>query len=702
MPSSASSARCSLGHPLRLLAALALLLPATALMAQTVDGTRDSTYGPPRAVQLAATGFGDNTDSAVLTANGSELDAAHAIIRDGHLHLFLAGNLETNFNKLEVFIDSAAGGQNQLTNTNPDVDLNGLNSMAGLTFDAGFAADYYFTLGGGDQGAGAGLEFFASFAKLGAGPAGYGAGTGAVTTLPADFTLPASTTGLVADQTIVFALNNSNTAGVTSTAVDGASAVTTGIEIKIPLALIGGTSAVKVCAFINNGAHTFVSNQVLGSLPASSANLGPPASVNFSTLAGEQFFTVPWQVTTTDDTGTGSLRQTIADAPAGSVITFTPGLAHRVITLGGELVVNKSLTLDASGLTGGLTLKANASTASPFRVLSVTSGASVTLDSLTLTGGVTTTGFGGAVLAEGNSLTLRRCLLTGNTASYGGGLAVRAGTARVEDSVIDGNVARSSSPVGGGIEVFQSTLQIVRSTVTDNRGFDTDTNTSGPVVSGGGIQVQPFASCHLENSIVAGNGPSNGGAGGDDIFGEVTSTAGKNFIGNTTGTTLPSGHATLTGDPKLAPLGWYGGLTQSRPPLPASPVIDASDSADPGGTDQRGFPRFFDGDDDGTPKLDLGAAEAENPFAIANFSFEEPELAAGDYTATGNVPGWSATTAFVEHIEGFSMQGSQHLGIENGGTVTCDLSAKYRPNTVYVLQVAVGSMPGMKRADPVW
>src|SRR5690606_3226275 len=85
---------------------------SSAAMAQPVlDGVRDAVYGSPRAVQTVETGFGDANPNG-----GSELDAAYARIQGGTLYLMLTGNLENNFNKLNIFIDSQAGGQNVLQN----------------------------------------------------------------------------------------------------------------------------------------------------------------------------------------------------------------------------------------------------------------------------------------------------------------------------------------------------------------------------------------------------------------------------------------------------------------------------------------------------------------------------------------------------------------------------------------------------------
>src|SRR5690606_36039022 len=95
--------------------------------------------------------------------------------------------------------------------------------------------------------------------------------------------------------------NDTNEAGV----VDGdqaadqaaAAAVTTGLELAIPLSALGSPGlgdTVKVMAFINNGDHNFLSNQFLGSLPAPYGNIGDPqnefSNIDFSTVDGDQFF----------------------------------------------------------------------------------------------------------------------------------------------------------------------------------------------------------------------------------------------------------------------------------------------------------------------------------------------------------------------------------------------------------------------------
>jgi hypothetical protein len=101
--------------------------------------------------------------------------------------------------------------------------------------------------------------------------------------------------------------------------------------------------------------------------------------------------------------------------------------------------------------------------------------------------------------------------------------------------------------------------------------------------SGGGINT-----LSLYNTIVAGN--TSGGA-EEDITGTLATGSSFNLIG--TGGGLSNGvNGNLVGIayPQLAALGNYGGTTQTMPPLPGSPVIDAGGPTSLT-TDQRGLPR---------------------------------------------------------------------------------------------------------------
>ena len=75
------------------------------------------------------------------------------------------------------------------------------------------------------------------------------------------------------------------------------------------------------------------------------------------------------------------------------------------------------------------------------------------------------------------------------------------------------------------------------------------------------------------------------------------------MIGGFSGNGTTTGPGPLSDPPQLAPLGDFGGPTQTMPPMLGSPAINAAGNMNPGGTDQRGFPRFIGG------MLDIGAVE---------------------------------------------------------------------------------------------
>ncbi|MCS6949103.1 MAG: dockerin type I domain-containing protein [bacterium] len=277
---------------LPVLALVSVLLCSTNTFAQPViDGSWDPVY-QVLAVQDTQTGFGDSNLGLVDYANGSELDVAYGVIKDGVLYLLLAGNLESNFNKLEIFFDTRPGGQNRLRGDNPDVDFGGLNRMGddgsgnGLTFDPDFAADFWIGVTGG----GAPYRLYANYAELGNPGVGlYLGNTGAVSD------------GVLVDGNNPFGIrvtiNNSNVAGVTGgTGVGNGAGVLTGVELAIPLSAIGNPSGpFKVCVFINGLFHDFLSNQVLAGI-GGGGNLGEPRQVNFGSIPGNQYFVVQPEV----------------------------------------------------------------------------------------------------------------------------------------------------------------------------------------------------------------------------------------------------------------------------------------------------------------------------------------------------------------------------------------------------------------------
>ncbi|MGJ8640238.1 MAG: choice-of-anchor Q domain-containing protein [Opitutaceae bacterium] len=313
--------------------------------------------------------------------------------------------------------------------------------------------------------------------------------------------------------------------------------------------------------------------------------------------------------------GDVSLREAIADA-SSETITFSPSLDGQSITLdGSELLIDRSLTIDGSSLGDGITISGD----NRSRVFNISVGSVVTLGSLNIIDGATASGTtrSGAGILNAGTLQLLNSTVAFNTAtdfSVGAGIC-NSGTATIRQSTVTGNfatnggglfnegylllenstVADNNANFGGGM-VNNADLVIRNSTISGNHAAY-----SGGGTSAGGIySVSVDATLELSDSIVSGN-TTDGIE--KDIGGAVTTRSGVNLIGDLIGT---SGLGTLgvdylVGDASLAPLGDFGGPTDTMRPLLGSLAIDAS--GDSGlSIDQRGFSRSLG-------SVDIGAVE---------------------------------------------------------------------------------------------
>ncbi len=230
-----------------------------------------------------------------------------------------------------------------------------------------------------------------------------------------------------------------------------------------------------------------------------------------------------------------SLREAIKAAkatPSADTITFSipanaPGCSNGVCTI---TPVNGNLTISGDG--GALTItnaggaqgvrvsKANIGGVFVGNVFSISSGASVTMNNLTITGGSIVSPRGAAVGAGiysiGN-LTLIKCTVTGNSAStdgddvFGGGIYQFGGSLTITDSIISNNSISGGygNRLGGGIYQFGGSLTITNSTISNNTatgdgGTPTDAN------SGGGLYVKTSGQVTIDRTAIFGNS-ANGG-----------------------------------------------------------------------------------------------------------------------------------------------------------------------------------------------
>lgn len=302
-------------------------------------------------------------------------------------------------------------------------------------------------------------------------------------------------------------------------------------------------------------------------------------------------------VTSTADSGPGSLRQVIGDAPPLASILFDPavfpGGADNTIDLASQLSIpNKTLEINARSV-GGVTLDAGGTS----RCISNTSGGTLSLDSLGITGG---SGGNGGGVANTATLRLASCAVFGNSAIFAGGGIVNLseGVLEMINCTVFDNTAEIFS---GGVENngAASTATLIHCTIFNNSAADL----IGGVGNGGHLT--------LSHTVIAGNSsPSD-----PDIRAPIVTFTGPNFIGDNSDTGyaagFPNGDGNYVGtsaaplDPGLLPFGDYGGATPTLLPRFDSPLIDLGiASAATPFTDQRGLPR------NSCDAPDLGAVEA--------------------------------------------------------------------------------------------
>ncbi len=226
---------------------------------------------------------------------------------------------------------------------------------------------------------------------------------------------------------------------------------------------------------------------------------------------------------------------------------------------------------------------------------------------------------GGVLDNNGGTSTLTNCTVSGSSANNGGGLYNSYGTNTLMNCTVSGNSALAN---GGGLAGNGGTTALTNCTVSGNSAMEgggsynngygttslTDCTVAGnSAVNGGGLSSLD-GSVTLGNTIVAENTATTSGP---DALG-ILASQGNNLIGETDDSSgwvasdlIGTGAQPL--NPVLAPLGNYGGPTQTMALLPGSPAIDAGDnSLIPSGvvTDQRGLPRIVHA------IVDIGAFES--------------------------------------------------------------------------------------------
>jgi Calx-beta domain len=327
------------------------------------------------------------------------------------------------------------------------------------------------------------------------------------------------------------------------------------------------------------------------------------------------------------DPNCATIQAAVNAASAGDTIQVAAG------TYAEHVSINKDLTVNGAG--AGQTIVDGTQSGTVFIINTSTA---VNLSGITVTNGKAQSNSpspcgppscGGGIFNSG-TLNLASSTVSGNSASSGGGIW-NEGAMTLTGCTVSNNSAPGIGVGGGIFNDTGRTLTITDSTVSNNLaghggGIDTNVNSTVTVISstvsgnastisaGGGISNSGGdGALQLRSSIVAGNTSPDS----PDLSGGATSQ-GHNLVGISDGSHGLTngtngdivGTASAPVDAKLAPLGNYGGPTQTQLLLCGSPAIDAGDDAVTGAplsltTDQRGVARKSGA------HVDIGAVERQ-------------------------------------------------------------------------------------------
>jgi hypothetical protein len=375
-------------------------------------------------------------------------------------------------------------------------------------------------------------------------------------------------------------------------------------------------------------------------------------------------------VTSTADSGAGTLRGVLANAHDGDTINFSLPPPATITLTSGELRLTNSVTIAGPGATN-LAVDGNANS----RVFHIAQSNTVTLTGLTITNGnfngagvyndrakltisnctvignstANFTGLGGGFYSYYGTADIINCTFSGNSAIYGAAIYNDHSTVNIQNSTIAANMAQGG---GGGILndgiSGPGALTVANTTISGNSGrFFGGGIAADARFGGSGIKVinctfnnNAGGNIFYESSFGDVDNPGlmqigstildNGGASGPDIFifdanSKITFVSlGYNLSSDDGAGVLSNATDHINTDPKLGPLQDNGGPTFTHAFTCRSLAIDNGRNFSDAATDQRGFafPRIFDdpaatntAGGDGT---DIGAFEAQQSIAICD------------------------------------------------------------------------------------
>jgi len=258
--------------------------------------------------------------------------------------------------------------------------------------------------------------------------------------------------------------------------------------------------------------------------------------------SGRRAAAVQFDVTSTADSGPGSLRQALLDAAANAGndgVVVQAGLG--TITLSSELqwggvgganavtIQGNGVHLDFAGASRGLVdIGGKGVTISNMTITGVggsfagdaapvlTEGGAMALDHCTITGNAVSNTSGdaaGGVLSEGGPVTIQSCTITGNTANAtgdgAGGVLSEGGSLDVSASTISANTVHAGGDAGGGADSEGGPVTMAGTTVSCNHASSDGGDVAGGLLAEGGTVT-------VDTSTIAGNSGTTTAGGASD------------------------------------------------------------------------------------------------------------------------------------------------------------------------------------------
>jgi len=204
-----------------------------------------------------------------------------------------------------------------------------------------------------------------------------------------------------------------------------------------------------------------------------------PLALNPQAIADYRGTLATVTVTNNNDSGPGSLRDAIASAAAGDIITFAPDLASQTITITSgqlDISVGKNITIDGAAAPG-LTISGNNASRAFFVNANVATATTFAVKNLIITNGKTTDRGGAIGTTDEVNLTVDNVQFNNNVADRGGGAIFGNfnNTLTVTNSKFNGNVATAANDErGAGAIGFLSfkTFTVTNSDFTNNKGIN--------------------------------------------------------------------------------------------------------------------------------------------------------------------------------------------------------------------------------------